>query len=412
MLNLFPSLYKSSKKPQNKAVFSANPALTQTERQLVSDALISKGEKLANSIYKCDYKRGFSIIDEANRFCRCGTHYQSWSCERDGQKFHVPVSCHSRICERCGDIYRAKIIDSIKTNLKPYFDKRRRGWGVFFLTLTTKVGRYQSDSPGRPDIKRLYDESSKLLRLFFGRYKCRMTKNGAVIEDTTRYKTVRNFEGKLIKRKKTPKYRINSKGKQVADYRTWRGSGFISAIEMGQNNSMLHIHAIVYAPYISQKKISEKWLEITGDSYIVDIRKVQQLNKAAWEVLKYIIKPPITDSYMTLADYAVAIKGSRRLRTGGIFYNVIRKIKQLKLDFACPYCKGRLINRGIMNCEPDLETSGQLYKLLKEVDKRGSPLKYPDSWVSPDELFMIKRLAGWRADPASAPVNMRDMLDL
>ena len=36
----------------------------------------------------------------------------------------------------------------------------------------------------------------------------------------------------------------------------------------------LHLHVLIRAPYLPQQRISRAWREITGDSYIVDIRKV------------------------------------------------------------------------------------------------------------------------------------------
>lgn len=58
--------------------------------------------------------------------------------------------------------------------------------------------------------------------------------------------------------------------------------------EVTDNN--VHAHIIINARFWAQNDISELWKEITGDDFIVDIRKIKNPSKAIKEVFKYIVK--------------------------------------------------------------------------------------------------------------------------
>lgn len=69
-----------------------------------------------------------------------------------------------------------------------------------------------------------------------------------------------------------------------------------------QNGWNVHLHVIIDSPYIPQKLIARAWREITGTSYVVDIRSIVQgkasraaaipLRKAVEIVVEYITKNP------------------------------------------------------------------------------------------------------------------------
>lgn len=65
--------------------------------------------------------------------------------------------------------------------------------------------------------------------------------------------------------------------------------GWVAAIELPN-----HIHILMDSDYIPQKLIKAKWREITGDSFIVDIRQDDNIrNKvglAVWYITKYLTK--------------------------------------------------------------------------------------------------------------------------
>lgn len=51
-----------------------------------------------------------------------------------------------------------------------------------------------------------------------------------------------------------------------------------------------HLHLIVDGDFIHQSNLSEMWHQVTGDSYIVDIRKVYSAKNAAQYIAKYVSK--------------------------------------------------------------------------------------------------------------------------
>lgn len=52
-----------------------------------------------------------------------------------------------------------------------------------------------------------------------------------------------------------------------------------------------HIHCLVAGGYIPHKRLKEIWHAITGDSFIVDIRPVQDIDSASSEVARYATSP-------------------------------------------------------------------------------------------------------------------------
>ncbi len=53
----------------------------------------------------------------------------------------------------------------------------------------------------------------------------------------------------------------------------------------------VHLHMLLTGSYIPQKWLSEKWLKVTGDSKIVDIRSVCNLDSALSDVVRYAGRP-------------------------------------------------------------------------------------------------------------------------
>jgi hypothetical protein len=361
----FPGL-PESRKITHRHYPGPPPPLSAADRQEIAAHLRDKACQSRN------FKKKTKLTDEAERFCQCGSSFSLWKCVEDDETFRVPMSCHSRICERCGRMYARRITPDLHNILRPLLSQRRRGWGLFLLTLTTDKARYEG-MPTRENIDRLYRESSNFFRLHYGKYQAYVTKSGKVIEDK-RHFDYRREHGKVKRTRRQPQMIQTKKGPK-ADYRKFRGCGYISSLELGRNNNNLHIHAVVYGPYIPQSQLVESWKKLSKDSFIVDIRAIRELKAAAWYVLKYIVKPPAVDSYDALAEYAIMIKGSRRLRAGGIFFDRIHTADLDKVEFSCPYCRGRLQSQGNIGKEShQFENSQPLYKLLREVRARGDIL--------------------------------------
>jgi hypothetical protein len=155
-------------------------------------------------------------------------------------------------------------------------------------------------------------------------------------------------DGKVV-----PVYRSRRAGDDPlgGSKRSWRGGGFMAIMEVGQDNNNLHVHAVCYGHYNAYTGMSAAWSKITGDSVNPDFEPVRDPTRAANYVLKYITKPPRTDSFNRLAEYAGMVKGSRRLRTGGIFYNALT-LKPEKTDLrSCPFCGDGLMFKGYLGSD-------------------------------------------------------------
>lgn len=125
--------------------------------------------------------------------------------------------------------------------------------------------------------------------------------------------------------------------------KTWeaeKGSGAIFVLEVGQALNV-HIHALVHGRYISQGRLSRLWREITGDSYVVDIRRVRGVDAVLCELLKYLTKGiTSSDDPYYLAVVHMAFRGKRALSTKGLFYGIgLRVVDHL----SCGRCGGQLV---------------------------------------------------------------------
>lgn len=291
-----------------------------------------------------DDRRAWRFRTEAERFEKCGLESMLLLCEADNQKFETRICCKSRICDDCGRSYYAKVQGRFGEIVKLMMANKRKGYFCSLLTLTVTTDRFGGRSPDRSDIARFYKESSDWLRLFCGRYRGVFTKKGKVREDRKR----------------------------------WIGAGSISAVEVGHNNNNLHLHAVVYMPFTPASVMRAAWTKITGDSYRVQISPARSVRNVVNYILKYISKPPATDSYADLADYAWMIKGTRRLRSTGMFYNHLAAAKKKKLNCRCPYCSGRLVPAGIVETAHLEGATKSLWKLLRKVEDLGKNLLAPD----------------------------------
>ena len=228
-------------------------------------------------------KKADKLDRQAVRYRYCGYEYVTLQCLDCGQPYLGASRCESRLCSHCSRKNGARVRSRQLTLVK-----RLRQDGTHrlaFLTLTKKV------NPERPpnefDIKAVTKAARKLINRYY------------------------------------PKK---------------HGCGAFAVIEIGECNN-IHIHALVYGPFIPQRSISKRWLKLTGDSQVVDIRAVRSPLKCVNYLLKYIGKPPHYSSPERYAEYIDSITGVRRIHTYGIFYNY-----PLMRKNACPchFCGGKL----------------------------------------------------------------------
>ncbi len=230
------------------------------------------------------------LSHQAFRLESCASKYNTFRCRNiadhtASQKHDIAFlyCCEQRICDRCcmkrGNVVREKVIDILKHRNKTRTNK------FSLLTLTKNMSNVRYLSPS--EVKRFNKHVRKLINELF------------------------------------PK----------SD-----DCGALAVLEFGKKLN-IHAHIIVYGPYYPQSYISRKWKEITGDSYIVDIRAIRDHKVVANYLVKYIAKSPKFDNLKFYSAYLKAITGVRRLHRYGIFYGFkAGEVESIK----CPYCGGGL----------------------------------------------------------------------
>lgn len=159
-------------------------------------------------------------------------------------------------------------------------------------------------------------------------------KNGDNLEE--RYHHIKNSFRKLQKHRRD----YIDRGVGFSEFCKLEGAVFSYEITHSEDKKWHpHIHAVVLLnEYIDVKKFSKEWEKITGDSYIVDIRKITKktmngkstaISDAMCEVFKYALK----FSDLTLERQFEAyetLKGQRMLGAFGLLHGV--KIPESLLD--------------------------------------------------------------------------------
>lgn len=206
------------------------------------------------------------------RFASCGA--SAWilqSTEDPGLLRVIPDFCHDRWCIPCARTRSARIV----SNLMEHVD----GQLLRLLTLTL-----------RADPSALRSRVDRLLKAF----------------------------GRLRSR------------------RFWRdrvsaGVGFLE-ITRGRSGDHwhAHLHVIVKSAYIDQRALSDAWVQVTGDSPIVDIRKVWNPGHVAKYVSKYVTKPldaATLKSPQLIREAIEALRGRKLIYAFGAW----ARLKLLKL---------------------------------------------------------------------------------
>jgi hypothetical protein len=91
-----------------------------------------------------------------------------------------------------------------------------------------------------------------------------------------------------------------------------------------------HLHVIVEGEFINAKTLSKTWYEVTGDSYITDIRSIGGVVDRARYVTKYATKPlhnEVTLQPAKLDEFVTAIKGRRLYQCFGTWSKAVKREK-------------------------------------------------------------------------------------
>ena len=121
-------------------------------------------------------------------------------------------------------------------------------------------------------------------------------------------------------------------------HRKWykeRVRGGLQTIEIVNkgNGWHVHMHVLLDADYLPQRKIAKDWLEITGDSFVVDIREAGTVKEGLKYCLKYLSKAPVLSGHEE--EYRDAVKGLRLVQPFGSLYGEL--VMHLP-SVPCPEC--------------------------------------------------------------------------
>jgi len=278
--------------------FDPEKFLSFEDRNQIAELLTLSGE----------YKKAF-------RFAGCQKHAVKVQCKNDRCEpmpralFFQPLKCELRICPVCGFFHAKKVIPRIKKMVlnKLDFSSKRR---LMLLTLTKKKSPevLRERVPGFMGNDQVDVEVVSQIRKF-----------GITPEGIKEFFVcVRKFINLFYSKKEK--------------------QGAIGVLEVGPSGN-LHCHLLVYGNYYPKADLKQEWYRITGDSYILDVKEIKDVNKGVGEVSKYIYKPPTYFELMDYVDYLLAISGVRRIHTFGIFYNFSSDVPaEPKEKQVCPYC--------------------------------------------------------------------------
>lgn len=142
-----------------------------------------------------------------------------------------------------------------------------------------------------------------------------------------------------------------------------------------------HLHCIIEGKYLPLKPLRKLWLQITGDSFIIDISLGRDADKAAAYVTKYVTKPfgdGVTRDHSRLCEAIGALHGRRLVATFGTWTgaNLTTYSPSGVWVRVCSLCELRY-NAWLR--DPDavallaILTSGRPFTAVPSADPRGPP---------------------------------------
>jgi len=218
----------------------------------------------------------------------------------------VGFSCHLRICPDCARRNASRLLRRYLPVARDAYDQKHPQFTLKHITLTTSWSLYDHDINRR--IREAWKALNELLLAFWG-------------------------EG-------------------------WQksGRGWLGGFEFGGEGKKLHLHLLAYCEFMPHAELSAEWERLTGHK-IVWIEQIRGVKKAVKEVLKYATKLTELSSTDTALIHEV-LKGVRRVRGGGIFYNVPEPAKDE--NPLCKRCHAPIVD---MQCE-------EFHKLLAKESER------------------------------------------
>ena len=145
--------------------------------------------------------------------------------------------------------------------------------------------------------------------------------------------TVRNVE--TLDRERVAKSLASFKDLMRRKYYRERIRGGLRVLELVNKGRgwNLHFHVLVDALYLEQARLSRDWLELTGDSFVVDVRRVGSPKEGLRYVLKYLAKAPTLSGCESTYDRVM--KGARFVQPFGVLYDALGIER---FPSVCPSC--------------------------------------------------------------------------
>jgi hypothetical protein len=125
--------------------------------------------------------------------------------------------------------------------------------------------------------------------------------------------------------------RLYDSFRRLRNRKAWKahvagGAAFIE-LKLGRDGLWHpHLHCLIDGDFWSQKEIAEQWHAVTGDSYIIDIRKPDSQSSLVNYVCKYASKPMETSAIRNpsrLAEAITSLRGRRLCLTFGTFRGLV-----------------------------------------------------------------------------------------
>jgi hypothetical protein len=223
-------------------------------------------------------RRIYAALMRTGQTCRRLQHFgecgSSLWLARDGTELALQCNrCNDRLCLPCQKQRQSAIIEAIILRMLDSNAECR------FLTLTLK----HSDAPLAVQIERL----------------------------TSSFKSLRKHPA-------------------VAD--KLRGGAWFLEVKLSKDKARWHphLHVIAEGCFIDARLLSQTWLQVTGDSYITDIRAIGSIKERATYVAKYATKPlanEVTLIPAKLDEFVTAIKGKRLYQCFGVWSRAVVRDK-------------------------------------------------------------------------------------
>jgi hypothetical protein len=213
------------------------------------------------------------------------------TCADNPEHYHrvIGCSCHLRICPECSHRDGARLVHQYLNPVKESVDHKPLKWSLKHIVLTTIHNLHDADA--YQQYRRIYKDADTLFNIIFG-------------DD-------------------------------------WQQSkrGLLYAAEWGEETQHLHLHCLILCEWIDQDYLSRVWELVTGNP-IVFIRRVQGVRKGVQEICKYATKL----TQLSPSDAVLVleiIKGSRRVRSRGIYYG-LPEVPVIKITI-CKECGAPII---------------------------------------------------------------------